>query len=140
MFYLDTSLLVSALSNEPRSTIADEWLSKQDVGELFISDWVVTEFSSALSIKLRVGVIDTARHGAILAQFAQMTADTFAILPIGATAFRTAARFCDQSHLNLRAGDALHLAICAEHGATVCTFDQTMAQAARQIGVVCVLL
>jgi predicted nucleic acid-binding protein len=37
--------------------------------------------------------------------------------------------------LGLRAGDALHLAVCAEHGATLCTLDQRLAEAAPSVGV-----
>ena len=140
MFYLDTSVLVSALTNEPGSTTVAAWLSKQDVNGLHISGWVVTEFSSALSIKVRTGVIDIVQRGAILAQFTQLAANSFVILPVEATAFRTAARFCDQPHLNLRAADALHLAICAENGATICTLDQGLGNAAPLVGVASVLL
>jgi len=54
--------------------------------------------------------------------------------------FRGATRYADQSQLNLRAGDALHLAICANHGATLSTFDRRLAEAASQVGVASVLL
>jgi len=140
MRYLDTSLLVSALSRETRSHDARQWLQSQDLAELAISDWVVTEFSSALAIKVRTGEIDMVQRGAILAQFTQLSIDTFGNLPIDASAFRTAARFCDQSQLNLRAGDALHLAICADHGATLCTLDQRLGHAAPLVGVGCIML
>ena len=140
MLYLDTSLLVSALSFETRTDDVLRWLPKQDASRLTISDWVVTEFSSALSLKLRMGLIDTIQRGAALAHFKQLAVNTFASLPVEASAFPAAARFCDQSHLNLRAGDALHLAICANHGATICTLDQVLGRAASLVGVAFVLL
>ena len=140
MLYLDTSLLISAHSRESRTDDVLRWLSKQNVAELSISDWVITEFSSALSIKLRMGVIGTGQRGAMLAQFTQLSVNTLRLLPIEVSALRTAARFCDQPHLNLRAGDALHLAICAEHGAVLCTLDQRLSQAAPLVGVGCVML
>ena len=37
--------------------------------------------------------------------------------------FRVAAKFVDQVALGLSAGDALHLAVASEHGATVHTVD-----------------
>jgi predicted nucleic acid-binding protein len=36
---------------------------------------------------------------------------------------------------NLRAGEALHLAICANHGASLCTLDRRLAEAAPRVGV-----
>jgi uncharacterized protein len=54
--------------------------------------------------------------------------------------FRTAARFADQHALGLRAGDALHLAICADHGATLCTLDRRLSEAGPALGVKTILL
>lgn len=110
MHCLDTSVLVSALSRESRSDDVPRWRAKQDFAELSISDWVVTEFSSALSIKVRTGVIDAASRGAILALFTQMSVNTFRMLSVETSAVRTAARFCDQAALDLRAGDAMIMA------------------------------
>jgi uncharacterized protein len=140
MLYLDTSILVSALTKEPRTGAVRAWLAQQPSGQLTISDWVITEFSSALSIKVRTGAIDPAQHGAILGQFTQWAVNSFGRLPVEAISFHTAVRFCDQSQLNLRSGDALHLAICAEHGATICTLDQVLGQAAPVLGVALLML
>ena len=40
----------------------------------------------------------------------------------------------------MRAGDALHLAICADHGATLCTLDRRLAEAGPALGVKATLL
>jgi len=140
MLYLDTSILVSALTKEPRTSAVRAWLAQQPGDQLTISDWVVTEFSSALSIKVRTGAVDSAQHAALLGQFTQWAVNTFGRLPVEAISFHTAARFCDQSQLNLRSGDALHLAICAENGATICTLDQVLGRAAPVLGIASVLL
>ena len=51
--YVDTSLLIAALTNGDRTAAVQVWLAKQRADTLAISDWVVTEFSSALSVELR---------------------------------------------------------------------------------------
>jgi uncharacterized protein len=116
------------------------WLAKQKPEDLAISDWVTTEFSSALSIKLRTGQIQAIHRADALAMFARLTGDSFAILPISSLQFHTAARFVDQHVLGLRAGDALHLAICADHGATLCTLDRRLNEAGPVLGVKTMLL
>ncbi|GBR41940.1 MULTISPECIES: type II toxin-antitoxin system VapC family toxin [Gluconobacter] len=132
--YIDTSVLVAALTNEAETDRMQSWLSSQDPDELFISDWVATEFSSALSIKLRSGQINVADRANALALFTRLSAESFQILPITTQQFRAAARFSDQYALGLRAGDALHLAVCADHGATLCTLDRRLAEAGPNIG------
>ncbi len=47
----------------------------------------------------------------------------------------SAARFADQSALSLRAGDALHLAIYFDFGATLCTLDCGLSAAGAALGV-----
>lgn len=133
--YIDTSLLVAALSNEAKTEAVQDWLGKQKSGTLAISDWVVTEFSAALSLKLRTGQIEPSHRADMLAMFARLIPDSFQLLPILPQHFRTAARFADQHGLGLRAGDALHMAVAADHGASLCTLDRKFAQAGPALGV-----
>jgi predicted nucleic acid-binding protein len=140
MLYLDTSLLVAALTNEAETERMQSWLKQQQTDELAISDWVVTEFASALSIKLRAGHIGGDHRAEALAIFTRLAADSFAVVPISRLQFRAAARFADQHTLGLRAGDALHLAICADHGATLCTLDRRLSNAGSALGVKTMLL
>ena len=133
--YLDTSLLVAALVREPSSERIQAWLAAQDPAACAISDCVVTEFSSALSIKLRSGQLGEDHRATVLANFTGLATRRLAVLPVERRHFRDAARFADRQALGLRSGDALHLAVCADQGATLCTLDRRMAQAATVLGI-----
>ncbi|WP_127476908.1 type II toxin-antitoxin system VapC family toxin [Sulfurivermis fontis] len=140
MLYLDTSLLVAAFTNEVRTREMQDWLAAQPPEQLVISDWVITEFSGALSLKVRVGHLSSAQRAEVLAAFTAMTEASFTILPVSRLEFQMAARFADQHSTGLRSGDALHLAVASAHGARLCSLDRMLVSAAEALGVSAVLL
>jgi uncharacterized protein len=101
-----------------------EWLGDQDPNNLVVSDWVAAEFSAALSIKLRTGGIEAHHRANALTMFTRLCNENLTIVPVSRIQFRMAARFADQCVLGLRAEDTLHLAICADQGANICTLDR----------------
>jgi uncharacterized protein len=140
MYYLDSSLIVSFLTNEaPRDRLL-AWIGAREAGSLFISPWVSTEISSALSIKQRVGNLapdtrEAAKQGYLV--FVQQSVN---VLSITDAHFVTAATFADRAEIGLRSGDALHLAVSHAHSLTLATLDKHLAEAGPKLGAATLLL
>jgi len=134
MDYLDTSVVISVLTDEASTKKTQAWLEDRSPRDLYVSEWVITEVSSALSMKVRTGALSLDNRAASLAFFRQMAAETFTVLPLTSAHFHAAALLADQHQLGLRAGDALHLALATDVGATLFTLDKRLAEAGKQIG------
>lgn len=70
----------------------------------------------------------------LLAEFNRLVAEGFTVLTVSGQHFRTAAHFVDSHQLGLCAGNALHLAIASEQGATLVTRDEKLAAAGPALG------
>jgi uncharacterized protein len=138
--YLDTSVLVSAHTDEARTKDVQAWLGKQKTGALTIRDWVIAEFSAALAKKQRVGEIDGTYRAHALLEFNRTFLSAVGLLEVRSSDFRAAAHYSNQYALGLRAADALHLAIASGHGASLHTLDDRLAKAGLTLGVQTVLL
>jgi predicted nucleic acid-binding protein len=134
MVYIDTSIFVGALTAEPRTREIQNWLAGHAADETTTSDWTLTEFSSALAKKARIGDITAIQRKAVRAAFRKHIEKTVTILPVSRKAYRLAADFVDRSRMALRAPDALHLAVAAERGITLCTLDRRLAEAGAALG------
>ncbi len=130
MLYLDTSILITVLTAEADSARAQSWFLAQAPDVIAISEWVRTEVASALSIKIRRKEINHAERDVAMATFARLISEVFHVFPVSVADFRMAGNFAGQSSLGLRAGDALHLAIADQNGATLVTRDRKLAEAA----------
>ncbi|PZO01217.1 MAG: VapC toxin family PIN domain ribonuclease [Hyphomicrobiales bacterium] len=138
--YLDTSLLITALSPEAETDTVQRWIKLNEAEGFAISDWVTAEFSAALSIKIRAGRMSIDERATALHRFSQLASRTFEKLPIGTQEFQIAARFADQNTTGLRAGDALHLAVAASASMTLSTRDKGLAKAGTSLGISTILL
>jgi hypothetical protein len=133
--YVDTSVLVGALTKEPATDAAQRWLFSQKPGDLALSEWTVAEVSAALSVKLRTGLLRRRDRATALTEFDLLSKRYFRLLEITGADFLRAARLCDRAESGLRAGDALHLAMAIEHAARLATLDRRLAAAAEAAGV-----
>jgi predicted nucleic acid-binding protein len=140
MHYLDTSVLVAAFTNEIATERVKDWLTERRDTNLCISNWVIAEYSAALSMKLRLGHFDEGHRADALGALANSIGSRLEVLATSALHFRRATYLADQHTLGLRAGDALHLAIAAEHGATLISLDKRLVQASLSTGIKASLL
>lgn len=133
--YLDTSVLVAALTDEPGSPDAQAWLASRPSGDLHTSDWTRTEFHAAIALKQRTRQIDTAEAERANSSFARLLVESLAIVEVNRSDFLLSARLIVTSKAALRAGDALHLAVASARQDRLVTLDRKLAEAATAIGV-----
>lgn len=136
MFYLDTSFIVAALTeDEVHSKKSRDWLRGNPDAELAISRWVETEVCSATSLKIRTGEFTLEQRAELLKQWRNFKDASTATVEIAGYNFKAAAHFAERHDLSLRASDALHIAIAHGAGCTLVTLDKRMAEAALVLGV-----
>ena len=140
MFYLDTSLLVTALSNESQTVQAQRWLAEQASRGLVTSQWTVSEFASALALKRRIGHLQQDDVEATQHLWHLLRRKSLVVHPVEAKDFDRAAELVFLSRTALKAGDALHLAVIERIGAILASRDKGMIEAAMSLGIVAVLL
>jgi len=134
MIYVDTSVMVALLTTEPKTPQVAAWYA--GLNEIpTVSDWILPEFSSALSIKVRTSQLSE--------QLAKNSRDEFDLLIDGGVrlvavsreAYRKADGIVRAHQIGLRAGDSLHLATALELGAShMATLDGNLAANAKRQG------
>lgn len=134
MMYLDTSAAIPLFVPEPISEAVEAWLA-QSGDKLVSSDWLVTEFASALSIKVRRAEINKRQADTAWNNFFAFTQTGLHVMRVDADVFQTAARLTRNSRSGLRAGDALHLAAALDANVTgIATADANLARNAKANG------
>ena len=83
----------------------------------------------------RRGDISADLHREGLERFDRLVNTRLAVEAVDTTDFDRARGWIAAYRSGLRAGDALHLAVCKRLSATLCTADDTLARAADKVGV-----
>lgn len=139
MCYVDTSVIVAMLTHEPKSLACMDWFKNQKLPPQS-SDWLITEFNSAISLKLRTGQLQSEQASIILQTFETLIHGGIKLLPISREVYSQAASLI-RSHPNLRAGDALHLSVASGAGINAfVTLDNNQAKTAQAMGFACELM
>jgi len=134
MLYLDAAVVLTLFVGESTSERVEAWLARRRQ-PLAFSDWGLTECASALGIKCRRGELNdeaAARSFAAISAFARESCEWLSCAGHHQSdAQAMLARF----ELKLRAGDALHLAMCRHARGTLVTYDALLLAAAKALGV-----
>ena len=140
--YIDTSVLVSAFSNEPQQAAAMALLQAAQWEQVCVSDWTVAEFTCALQAKVLRGetppeVAHTIGQ-TLKSLMAQGALHRIAVLREDYAAVQ---RVVPGLNCLVRGADALHLAVAARSNIThFASLDKTQRDAASHwlIGIECV--
>ena len=140
--YIDTSVLVSAFSNEPQQAVAMALLQAPQWEQVCVSDWTVAEFTCALHAKVL--------RGETPAEVAHTIGQTLNSLMAQGALHRIAVlredyaavqRTVSSMNCLVRGADALHLAVAARSDIThFASMDKTQRVAASHwlVGIECV--
>jgi uncharacterized protein len=134
MVYLDTSVLLPLFVREQESGRVRRGLEAIPPIEITISEWTRTEFVSAIGIMVRMGRLHEYLARTILRLFDEMAETSLQVLMPEKKDFILANHFLERFDLALRAADALHLAVAANHGARlVYTLDKVLIKTAQRL-------
>jgi predicted nucleic acid-binding protein len=104
-------------------------------GRILLGDFAAAAFASVISRRVRVGSLSTDEGRAAFTKLDQwMISDAYSVT-MTSVDITTAPNFPRRLDLNLRAPDAVHIAICRRIGAVLANFDDKMTAAARALDV-----
>lgn len=135
MIYVDTSVMVALLTTEPKTPQVAAWYA--GLSEIpTVSDWILPEFSSALSIKVRTGHLSEQNANIARGEFDLLMDGGMRLVAVSREAYRKADAMVRAHQNGLRAGDSLHLAMALELGAShMATLDGNLAANAKRQGI-----
>ena len=132
--YLDTSFITPLLLTETTSADVEAYVGKVAAGSLYISHWTALELASVVAREVRVKRLTEADAHTVLEEFDRLVSDSLNVLTPTVADFILAREYVERFATGLRGGDALHLAIAANHGANkILTLDHGFLDAGKQL-------
>ena len=140
--YIDTSVLVSAFSNEPLQAVAMALLQAPQWERVCVSDWTVAEFTCALQAKvLRGETPPEVAHTIGRTLKTLMAQGALHRITVLREDYAAVQRKVPSLNCLVRGADALHLAVAARSNIThFASLDKTQRAAASHwlVGIECV--
>ena len=140
MIYVDTSILVALCTIEEKSGAVDMW-HENSSAKMISSTWAFTEFSSALSLKVRTNQLSEKQSREAWKKFDNLCQNDIELMPIESKTYYSAGILVVDSKSNLRAGDALHLAAAKQFKSkSLATLDKVLAKNVARVKIKAVLI
>ena len=133
--YLDSCVVLSLFLGDSGYGAAEQWLLAHADQPLWVSHWVLLEFSGVVALCLRRGELTAERCLAIHAEFECFRQERLSLLePRGADYLQARQGLQEFNGPSLRSGDALHLAMANRQSLTIASADQGLIKAAEALG------
>lgn len=132
-FYLDTNVLLSLFVADANSAAVDRWFDKRP-DDLLVSDFARLEFAAVISRMTRTGEMSASDATEALADCDDWILLAARLSFVQSREIAAADRLVRNFATKLAGPDAVHLASAVNLGATLVTFDQRLADAARGLG------
>ena len=132
-FYLDASVLVAMLVQEPSSSAVSRFLSQVDE-PLLVSDFAAAEVASSVSRLVRMSQLTAEAGHRALARLDTWRASATSHIEVVNSDIVEAGGLVRRFELKLKAPEALHLAISLRAAAKLVTRDRVLTDAATACG------
>lgn len=135
MRYFDTSFLTPLIRDEKTSPVVARFVAGLPPEGLAISRWTEVEVASLLARDVRMGVIKSFEAREADKFFGDIVRRSFVVLSLEGGDYELARQYLHTYETNLRAADALHLAIAANRQANfIYSLDRGLLKAGRILG------
>ncbi len=136
--YLDTALLLSLHLFDSKTDSVTKAVNKKNY-EFAVSSWGIAEAASALGILVRRKEIESTLATEVLENIELFVTES-QLLTIDSSTYRLATQWLSNFNSGLRAGDALHAAVCKLNDLTLATTDRQFIRVTKKLQVKCLAI